>query len=357
MAGANNAQRKTGGPAARNVEKMRQPPPGWSAAARGEGGEQRQAVRAARERHVRGEALDAYRQRAASASQAGDEGHRALRQSIRDQIKRVGEAEHTASRGEDPQDYTRAKNEMAKLQSLLRSRDSVARGRKQERTPGQGDLFGMAPAARGPSPFDRRVTERRAMLAAAGERARGRLTGLQATTRHMLATRRNEDRAAIVASRLQSRATAAMGSTRGDIAMGRLQQLVKRYPNAGRLGAQIRAEQGLASRQAVKRIMRTSMGGSTDRQSAGLPAQRSPRMEGLLRRADATQAAREAGRKRVKDTLAGKVSAQQSRLDRNRAQHDARRRAADKKDRDRELRAEAASRFAAAEKAARKKAG
>lgn len=258
-------------------------------------------------------ALDDYRKRSEGYNRTADEGRAALRGQIRDQIKRYNEAALRAGRTDDPQDHVRAKNEKAKITSLLQSRDAVARGRKAASTPGQGDLFGTPAPQRGQSPFERRVAERRAMLAAAGERAKGRQGAVQAMADRMLANRRNavayaarEDRAALLAARLQGRAAFGPDTKRGAIAYDRLQRLTQAYPQAGRLGAQIRAEQKLETQKSVQRTMRLSP--SASRSGAGLPAQRSSRMENLLRRASDVQARREATRKRVKNTLAGRVS-------------------------------------------------
>ena len=101
-----------------------------------------------------------------------------------------------------------------------------------------------------------------------------------------------ENRAAVLAARLQERAGNMSGTARGERAYDRAQGVLKAYPGAAPLADQVRRERQLEARQFVARTMRTSMSNAT-RVGAGLPPTRSERIANLLAQR-ATQAARSA---------------------------------------------------------------
>jgi hypothetical protein len=133
-----------------------------------------------------------------------------------------------------------------------------------------------------------------------------------------------ENRAAVLVDRLRSRADAlGAGSDRGDKAYDRAQKIAQKYPEAGKLADQLRKEKSLEAKAAVVRTMRATMIGGTDRKGAGLPPERSERINNLLARSKAQfekSAARVKAARLARENAAKKPQpAPNSALDRYRA--------------------------------------
>lgn len=257
-------------------------PAGWKDAA---SGKRRQAEDGAKR-------LAEYRSAAEGHQRASDEGKRANRAAIREQIKRLRESEGDVAslRGSRP-DFSldtsralnRAREDRQALAGLVRSRDAIANARKAERTPGQMDLFGVPQPKRAESPFDRKMAEKRARE----EGARRFVPLVSAISRNVMAARQTaakntakENRAAMVGARLFERLRGE--GPRADRAGDRFERIMKAYPGAEKLAKQLAGERTLETRQSIQRMMRTSMGRDTSRAGAGLPATRSERVAGLL---------------------------------------------------------------------------
>ena len=134
---------------------------------------------------------------------------------------------------------------------------------------------------------------------AAGDFRAKSATALKATA----ARTTKENRAAVLAARLQDRAANMSGTARGERAHDRAQSILKAYPGAANLAEQVRRERRLDAKQAVARTMRTSMQDTT-RAGAGLPPTRSERVSGLLSAMSAREAqsaARRADAKKARD--------------------------------------------------------
>lgn len=266
-------------------------PAGWKDAA---SGKRRQAEDGAKR-------LADYRSAAEGYQRASDEGKRANRTAIREQIKRYREAQGDVSgltgRYDVPraqfslgvsQDLNRERVERQTLAGLIRTRDGIAKARKAERAPGQMDLFGVQQPKRAESPFDRKMAEKRAREAGA-QRFVPVVSALSKQVRAVRQTAAKntaqENRAAMVGARLLARvrnSAASNLSERAERARDRFHRVTGKYPGAYKLAQQLAGERTLESRQAVQRMMRTTMGSDTSRASAGLPATRSERVAGLL---------------------------------------------------------------------------
>jgi hypothetical protein len=272
-------------------------PAGWKDAA---SGKRRQAEDGAKR-------LADYRSAAEGHQRASDDGKRANRTAIREQMRRLGDlSRDVANSGSGSAEGAAYRDARTALSGMLRTRDGIAKARKAERAPGQTDLFGVQRPKRAESPFDRKMAEKRAREAG----AQRFVPVVSALSKQVRAARQTaakntaqENRAAMVGARLMERLRNGLAGNldaRVNRASDRFERVMAKYPGARQLAKQLTGERTLESRQAVQRMMRTSMG-SASRSGVGLPATRSERIAGLL----SSMSAREARMSTIKAAAKG----------------------------------------------------